>query len=361
MTIDAFASMPHLVEHLAPIWRALPDSLRGTFQSAGMGAYRAGALGIQLGQLRRERGSEAPLTLVASYMDEQYVRPRPVVLVEHGAGQSYGHDPGAAQHPSYPGGQGRERVVLFVCPSERVAQRWRDMYPETPTAVVGCPFLDPWHLAMPIAHEDRYHGELPLVVFTFHWDCPVVPETKSAFPHYQQELVRLAKLTDEERGFRMGGHAHPRAPEIFGFWRKWDVPTFERFAEVLSYADCLVFDNTSAGFEFASTDRPVVVLNAPWYRRDVHHGGRFWEWADVGIQVDGPDDEFGGLQGAIEAARADLWSRRQNRHRVVADVYAYTDGHATERAVKAIIECYERGDWQNWRETRDGHNPFAPA
>lgn len=356
MKIDGFASQPHLVEHLAPIWRALPDGLRGTFQAAGTAGYRAGALGIQLGQLRRERGSEAPLTLVASYMDEQYVRPRPVVLVEHGAGQSYGHDRGAAHHPSYPGGTGRGQVVLFICPSQQVADRWHDMYPDTPTAVVGCPFLDPWH-----DHRKRTpHETLPLVVFTFHWECPVVPETKSAFPHYQQELVRLSKLTDEERGWQMGGHAHPRAPEIMGFWRKWGVRTFERFAEVLTYADCLVFDNTSAGFEFASTDRPVVVLNAPWYRRDVEHGGRFWEWADVGIQVDEPYDELGGLQGAIEAALADYFSRRQNRKRVVEQVYAYRDGHATERAVKAIVECYERGDWQDWRETRDGHNPFAP-
>lgn len=347
--IDCYASQPQYVEHLAPIWRALPDDLRGTFMASGMAAHRATQLGVRLGQLRRERGV-APLTLVASYMDEQYVRPRPVVLVEHGAGQSYGHD--GAHHPAYPGGKSRDAVCLFVCPNEATARRWWDMYPDTPTAVVGCPYLDPWHGDG--KRETIVRNDPPLVVFSFHWDCPVVSESRSAFTHYMEELKRLAKMTPEERGFQMAGHAHPRATDVMAFWRKWDVRYMDRFAEVLDYADMFVADNTSCLFEFASTGRPVVVLNAPWYRRDVHHGQRFWEWADVGVQVGDPEYLLGGTRLALHH---DTWAQR--RQAVVEQVYAYTDGHAAERAVAAIVSTYDEGHWRAWREQRLGHDPFA--
>lgn len=353
--IDAYASEPQYVTHIGPVWNALPEKLQGAFSASATAARRAAELGIATAQIRQERGTEARLTIVASYMDEQHVRPRPVVLVEHGAGQSYFHD--AAHNPAYPGGRGREAVCLFICPNDSVADRWRQMYPDTPTAVVGSPFLDPWH-------EQQWHpikaqpsGSLPLVVFSFHWDCVVVPECRNAFEHYKNELWRLALMTPEERGFHMGGHAHPRAQTIMGWWRGIGVRTFNNFAEVLDYADLYVADNSSTIFEFASTDRPVVVLNAPEYRRWVEHGLRFWEYADVGFQVDEPD----GLVVGIKHALADYPSRQERRREIVAKVYAYTDGHASQRAAAAIVATYEEGHWRAWREQRSAHNPFESA
>lgn len=351
--IDAYASEPQYVTHIGPVWNALPEKLQGAFSASATAARRAAELGIATAQIRQERGTEARLTIVASYMDEQHVKPRPVVLVEHGAGQSYGHD--GEHNPAYPGGRGREAVCLFICPNEMVAARWRQMYPDTPTAVVGSPFLDPWHgaaKAEPIIRHDP-----PLVVFSFHWDCAVVPECGNAFEHYKNELWRLALMTPEERGFHMGGHAHPRAQTIMGWWRGIGVRTFNNFAEVLDYADLYVADNSSTIFEFASTDRPVLMLNAPEYRRDVEHGLRFWRAAEFLPYVDEPWALVNGIEMAL--GDADCW--KAGRHHLTREVYAYTDGHAAQRAAAAIVATYEEGHWRAWREQRSAHNPFEPA
>jgi CDP-glycerol:poly(glycerophosphate) glycerophosphotransferase len=198
---------------------------------------------------------------------------------------------------------------------------------------------------------------LPLVVVSFHWDCGHIPECGNCWDYYAGELYRLARMSDEERGWRLAGHAHPMAPEIFQWWQAIGVPTFQHFSDVLDHADLYVCDNSSTLYEFASTDRPVVVLNRPEYRRDVDHGGRFWRWANVGLQVDEP----GMLADGVRNALADADGFREQRQRVVAEVYAYTDGHATDRAVAAVLAAYEGGYWRAWRERRDPSNPKGPV
>jgi UDP-N-acetylglucosamine:LPS N-acetylglucosamine transferase len=94
-----------------------------------------------------------------------------------------------------------------------------------------------------------------------------------------------------------------------------------------------VCDNSSTIYEFAATGRPVVVLNGPHYRRDVHHGLRFWDAADVGIQVDHPRD----LPDAIEEALRDPEPRRRAREAALGIVYAHRTG-AAQRAAAALTD-----------------------
>jgi CDP-glycerol glycerophosphotransferase (TagB/SpsB family) len=102
-----------------------------------------------------------------------------------------------------------------------------------------------------------------------------------------------------------------------------------RFDDVLAEANVYVCDNSSTIYEFAALNRPVVVLNASYYRRDVHHGLRFWE--DVpGIQVNKASD----LQDAIqEAVENDTFEAE--RKRITEKVYPYL-GQSAERAAQAI-------------------------
>lgn len=278
--------------------------------------------------------------LVAGFADMQRVNPSPVVLLEHGAGQAYvDTDSG-----SYSGGAGWERARLFLCPNEAVARRWRATY-RAPAVVVGCPKLDRWH------HGARYSAQnfarnrpldsleglepvqrRPTVAITFHWECSIVPETRSAWQHYDRSLPDLVTWA-EQAGVELLGHGHPRLwGKIERRWRRLGVEPVEHFADVLERADLLVGDNTSALPEFASTGRPVLWLNAPWYRRDVDHGGRFWTWPQGQVCVDEP----GELPERILQALADPPPARLSRSRMVQRVYPLRDGQAAERAADAI-------------------------
>ena len=328
MKVHAYASLPHYAEHIDAVWRHLPAELAGVrFSPVG----RAWPGWQQTG---RGRPPLAEPVIVAGYADATVMRPRPVILLEHGAGQAYTGDPRSARNGSYAGGDGLEHAVAFVCPSSTVADRWRARYPATPAAVVGCPKLDPWHagergpLALPF--RERW----PVVAVTFHWDAPIIPETRSAWSHYDRALEALR---DDVRaaGGELLGHGHPRLwGAIERRWRALGVELVPRFADVLDRADVLVADNTSALYEFASTDRPVVVLNAPWYRRDVDHGLRFWSHVP-GLMIDEPDE----LVGAVRAALADPPDLRAIRGRAVAHAYAHLDGSAGRRAATAVEEA----------------------
>jgi hypothetical protein len=77
----------------------------------------------------------------------------------------------------------------------------------------------------------------------------------------------------------------------------------------------------------------VVVLNRPDYRRHVNHGLRFWDAADVGVQVDRPAD----LSDAVADALRDDPSRQAAREAALGLVYAYRQG-AAKRAADAIMD-----------------------
>jgi hypothetical protein len=319
--IDAYASLRHYAEHLAPVWAALPAELRGSFYSPS----RTEQWGQPLDRAR-DRGR---LVLVASWRDAQTVGPSPLVYVEHGAGQSYDGDPRSAGNGSYSGGHALDRVRLFLCPNQQVADRWQARYPEARTAVVGCPKLDAWHAAAPWA--ERTVGR-PVVAVTFQLECPLVPETRSAWGHYDHHLPALVA----DPRWQVLGHGHPRLwGAIRRRWRDLHTEHTPDLADVLDRADLLVADNTSALYEFASTGRPVLVLNAPWYRRHVDHGLRFWSHPP-GLQVDRPADLVAGVARAL----ADPPAARAIRARATAHVYAHTDGQAARRAAEAIKELH---------------------
>jgi hypothetical protein len=317
--IDALASERHFVDHLAPVWLAVPDELRGRFLVADRTLVRHAA-GRGITALPATRTSDA--LLVASYGDQKRGRrlgARSFVSMEHGAGQSYGGDRRSARHGSYAGGADRDDTVLFLAPNEQAAARWRVAYPSTPVAVIGSPRVD----SLPT----REPGPVPVVALGFHWPCAIAPEARTAFPHFRTALPALA------RRFTLLGHGHPRfMGRLSSAYRSAGIEPVESFDDVLRRADLYVCDNSSTLFEFASTGRPVVVLNAPWYRRDVRHGLRFWDAATVGFQVDDPAD----LASTVERALGDPPEQRAERELVMSSVYARPEGGAARAAADAI-------------------------
>ena len=106
---------------------------------------------------------------------------------------------------------------------------------------------------------------------------------------------------------------------------------------MLATADLYVCDNSSTQYETAALGIPNVVVNSTMYRRDVHHGLRFWSHIP-GPQVDDPDHLAATVQEVLD--HPDRWA--DYARRVANDVYdGLLDGHATERAVGAILDLHE--------------------
>jgi hypothetical protein len=318
MPVDVLASEQHFADHCYPIWQALkePGDFILTHELVST-------------KIRRWEGANANITdktrpiLVASYGDLKRARRQGrtrIARIEHGAGQSY---IGPKLNSSYAGGTDAADVSLMLVPNQYSADLWRRSYPEMQVEIVGCPKLD----SLP-----RKDPSEPLTVaVSFHWDGYLVPETISAFNHYRSVLPQLAEA------YNLIGHGHPRAiigpPMLERRYRRMNIELVPDFAEVCRRADLYICDNSSSLFEFAATGRPVIVLNSPQYRRNIEHGLRFWDAADVGIQVDHPSD----LLAAVATALQDGPQQRKARKQALAMVYAYPSG-AAQRAASVLGE-----------------------
>lgn len=317
--IDFAASAPAYLDHLEPIYRAMPEEHRGGFYLSKELAAERDDLNPIVFEGDLPGGREV---VVASFADLSAAGRRRVILSEHGAGQSY-----SGRHASYAGGNGRDDVALFLMPNDHAAARNRRQYTKTPTVVVGSPKVD--HLATLPAPTG------PLVAaISFHWRCAIAPEADTAFDHYRDALSDT-RAALEWAGVTLIGHGHPGIfEEIAPIYEAAGIEAVASFEEVVRRAHVYAVDNSSTLFEFAALDRPVVVLNCPGYRRAVNHGLRFWWGADVGVQVDDPSELVPGILAALE----DPPARQASRRAVVEAVYPVRDGSAARLAVEAILE-----------------------
>lgn len=313
MLVDLYATHSHYRDHTMPIWRAIPDELRGSI----------------LQPQTKPRRPTGNLTIVAGRVDVDAMRPKPCVLVEHGSGQTWSnfatrHNVGSLPQPPH--------VVAYIGPSERAAALWAatPQHHDRPAAAVGCPKLDALLTEAP-EPDNR------TVAFAWRWNVPTVttiqcPEQRSALDHYSDALPALIEGW-HKRGWRVIGHGHPRARrELTVLWRSLGIrPTWDA-DEVLRQSGLVIVDYSSFAYEAAALGRSVLLLNAPWYRRDVEHGQRFWSHVP-GWQVDSPEE----LAALPIEAYVDNDSSKMLRERAVAGTYAHIDGHSAQRAADFIV------------------------
>lgn len=316
--ISFYASQPHYVDHLAPIWYVLEDEHKAGFYATGAALSRAASMNIPALNGTPPRTVPA---LVAGHADEKTLTGRnQIALLEHGTGQFYNGVDMSSRHS-----RERPSVDLYLAPNRMVADRMASVLPNAYMAVVGCPKLDLYAEKTPTGNR---------VALGWHWSPNDPPEARSAFPHYEPALADW-KAKIEGMGLELYGHGHPRM--INHYRRSYDkvgIPTLQTFHEVLDLCRVYVADNTSTMFEAAAVGLKVVVLNAPWYRNDVHHGLRFWEWADIGPQVDHPEE----LPEAVDLVMAeDKVSWELMRTRVRRELYANW-GNASKAAAEALAE-----------------------
>lgn len=341
--IDAYATEPHYLAHLLPLWNALPPERRGTFWVTRDFLEEGLTLGHPPKALRP--------VLVASFKDSRAVARvlRPRILLEHGAGQTYIDAPG---NGGYSGGDGHDGTILFLTPNETVAERWRRRYPGVPAVAIGSPRLDGFGARFYASfHADSLgdrssigqtnassfgsssEGEKsePLTIaISFHWHCSVSPEADWAFPHFKDALPELRDR------FELIGHGHPRAWRFLrNHYRSLDIEAVESFDEVLNRASCFVIDNSSAMYETAAVGIPIVAMNSPTYRKYINHGLRFWD-SIPGLQCDQPKD----LVATVERALDDPPEVRRIREEIARTVYPHL-GTAASRGAAAILEVLD--------------------
>lgn len=333
MTVDAVANEPQFVDHLAPVWLALPAAVRGSFIVDPPLVEHARAKGItdpvaqaplaisRGGRIAPNVGVDRP-ALVASYGDVKEARRfgyGPLAFIEHGAGQSYG--PSNPASGSYAGGMDRSDNELIMVPNAACAETWRAAYPDARVEVVGCPRLD----GLP----RRVQGPGPTVALSFHGPWPPTPYGGNAWTDFQAVVPLVAER------FTTIGHAHPGqgwGGKMARTYERLGIPFVADFDDVCRRADVYVCDNSSTIPEFASTGRPVVLLNARHWHRKGSVGGRFWDWAHLGINV-GPDDD---LVMAIEEALSDPPELRAAREDALGIVYQPRTGGAALAAAAVV-------------------------
>jgi len=364
MKIDFFARRAHFVEHIAPVWKALDPEARGAFYVSAYLRQYAEAQGLEvvpvLPRLPADPLSGAPngpnplLTCAYGDMLAAYkVRPqRPFILMEHGVGLTF-------NNPSYAGGLGlRRQVALFLVPNEHTRLANARVMPLTPQAIVGVPKLDEWaeaaalatHVVLPGPSASARgggsmpphvgspctSGRRPTVCISFHWNgAHIAPEAGNAFQHYAGILPELA----QDEAFTLIGHGHPKFRDLEQHFLGMGIRFVRDFRDVMEQADVYVNDSSSTLYEFCVTGKPVVILNAPQFRKNVHHGIRFWEYSDVGPQVNQP----GELRAAIEQAIAEPDVYQVQREKAVQDLYPYL-GESSARAARCI-EDFLQSKW----------------
>jgi hypothetical protein len=341
MKLDFFARRAHYIDHMAPVWNILPAARRGVFHIAReLEPYARQEL--REPQLEFFEGGplagDSPI-LVSSYGDLNKVirnQKRKIITMEHGVTQGF-------QTAAYPNGMNgnRDRAAFALLPNEYVARRFRAVR-ETPCEVIGTPKMDEWVNLnwthnWPAGFNSFPHTWPPrksTLAIAFHWGDRHAspPESGSAFEHYRRILPELGAR------YNLIGHAHPLAsPEYRETYERAGIEWVGDFQEVLRRADVYINDLSSTMYEFLVTGKPVVILNAPWFRRDVQWGIRFWDYSDVGLMVENPGELFNVIDRTLQEYGTICATARR---RAVTDLYPYA-GHSAYRAVEVVTTYLE--------------------
>lgn len=324
LQVDFLATQPQYIDHIAPVWDALAEENVGSFyvpqELLGYAQYK---LKHRLYLFTYERNdlvtfSDNPI-LVAAYGDMKYahrINPsRRIYMMEHGTGHGF-------KTAAYPDGPGERDVVsLFLPPNQYTADRIRSVR-NTPCEVIGTPKLD-W-----VSNTFFSRSSPPVVCISFHHGSKTrrPPEAGSAFEHYKDIIPELKKR------YNLIAHGHPlsRVRDL-PFYASVGVPFVEDFKDVMKLADIYVNDLSSTLYEFITTGKPVVVMNAPWFRKDVHFGLRFWDYSDIGFTVEQPNE----LQNAIDSTLRNPELFLHKRKKAVKDLFPYL-GHSAEHAAAVL-------------------------
>lgn len=327
--LDFLARRRNYIDHLAPVWNKFPIDRRGYFfishKDADYAVHELGPDGLVIFEEHPPKNSEA--ILVCSYGDlsKALSSGGKIITMEHGTGHSFGTS-------AYPDGKGkREYVDLALVPNEYTAKIVRAAR-STKVIVIGTPKMDAVYNSLDFGVDLQSSlPKEPVIAVAFHWGnrYSKPAESGSAWEHYKDILPEIAKQ------YKMIGHGHPLAREFYkNEFEKIGVEYVEDFREVIKRAHVYINDLSSTLYEFLVTGKPVIVLNAPWFRRELHWGIRFWDYSDVGINVEEPAELLPAIGRTIDEYNSIHF---MERYQAIVDLYPYL-GISTHRAIQSILE-----------------------
>lgn len=321
MKANAYIVNPWHADHALPVWDALSPAFRGELYAGHDVATHRYMTGLGFDPLiGMPPPSDIPV-IVASGNELPAVQR--AILLEHGSGQTYS----GISHVCWAGGPGRQNVILFICPNETVAKKNWERYPDTPCAIVGSPHVEVLRQLPPYPLADQR------IAISTHWEAAhLCPELRSGWAWFESAYEKLCRARPESYVL----HGHPRYQD-YTAWkaREWGVEFEPSFEHLTQRAWAYVCDSSSTIYEWAAIGRPVVVVSPPWYRREVEHGGRFWEHVDVGPHVSDPSI----LESAIDVAICDPAPIALRRQTICLELFGSDlSAGASMRAAKAIEE-----------------------
>ena len=218
----------------------------------------------------RQLQGEGPI-VVAGYGNLHRVRGRvnrPLVLIEHGSGQTYGN-----LSPVFADGGERHGVHLALVPGPHPAAGYARATPWVKVVQMGLPRQELLRQRSAVWPRETQ----PTVAFSFHWAPPGVPTIPELAAGWIYWMPAIAKLRQQIPNLKILGHGHPTAwPILKKIWEGLGVETVDRLEEVMGRAHVYCVDNSSSAFEFASvTGRPILLLDHPDWRTPSTFGLRF--------------------------------------------------------------------------------------
>ncbi|MCP3783527.1 bifunctional glycosyltransferase family 2 protein/CDP-glycerol:glycerophosphate glycerophosphotransferase [Micromonospora sp. A3M-1-15] len=216
-------------------------------------------------------------------------------------------------------------------------QMWERAYPADYTTLeVGYPRND--RLALATAEECR-QARAALGIGPDEYVVLYAPTHREHLPGWRPPFDpdRMRDVLGPSGRLLMRSHYfHDRERQLRGAsdGAVLDVSTYDRVEDLYLAADVLVTDYSSAMFDYAVLDRPIVVYAPDWDAYRVARGVYFDLLAEppgaVAVDFPGLLDVFRG--GAVRGAEAE-----QARKRFRKRFCALDDGHAAERVVRRVF------------------------